>query len=220
MAPSAIYWDKEKRELIQRLWDYLVLEMPLVRSDIIIALGSLDLRPAEHAAKLYHEGWAPRIVMSGGLSSFTRKYFSVPEAHLYRDRALALGVPSEAILVEDQSSNTGENLLFSQKLLAQSVPIHSAILVQTPNMLRRVYCTFRKMWPELNVITSAPKMSVEEATHQYKDSEFLVHEIVGDLQRIFIYPDRGFTIPQEIPSDVMVAYEKLVAMGYDKNLTF
>jgi hypothetical protein len=42
--------------------------------------------------------------------------------------------------------------------------------------------------------------------------------MVGDLQRIRLYPERGFQIAQEIPEDVWSAYELLVYAGYDRFL--
>ena len=42
--------------------------------------------------------------------------------------------------------------------------------------------------------------------------------MVGDLQRIKVYADKGFQIPQEIPDDVLSAYEELVRAGYDRHL--
>ena len=42
--------------------------------------------------------------------------------------------------------------------------------------------------------------------------------MVGDLQRIKIYPKKGFQIFQEIPDDVWQAYKQLVNLGYDKHL--
>jgi hypothetical protein len=42
--------------------------------------------------------------------------------------------------------------------------------------------------------------------------------MVGDLQRLRVYPEKGFQIPQEIPADVWAAYEELVRAGYDKYL--
>jgi len=42
--------------------------------------------------------------------------------------------------------------------------------------------------------------------------------MVGDLQRIAIYPKQGFQIAQEIPVDVWDAFEQLVALGYTKHL--
>ena len=42
--------------------------------------------------------------------------------------------------------------------------------------------------------------------------------MMGDLQRIKLYPEKGFQVYQEIPDDVWAAYEELVAMGFDKQL--
>ena len=42
--------------------------------------------------------------------------------------------------------------------------------------------------------------------------------MVGDLQRIKLYPAKGFQIFQEIPDDVWQAYERLIELGYDKDL--
>jgi hypothetical protein len=48
--------------------------------------------------------------------------------------------------------------------------------------------------------------------------ERVINAMVGDLQRIRLYPAKGFQIPQEIPEDVWAAFEKLVAWGFDKHL--
>ena len=42
--------------------------------------------------------------------------------------------------------------------------------------------------------------------------------MVGDLQRIRMYPAKGFQIPQDIPDDVWQAYRELVEAGYDSRL--
>jgi hypothetical protein len=42
--------------------------------------------------------------------------------------------------------------------------------------------------------------------------------MVGDLQRIRVYPEKGYQIPQEIPDEVWTAYEELIAAGFDQHL--
>ena len=74
----------------------------LEKSACIIALGSHDLRVAERAANLYIEGWAPLVVMSGGLGNFTKEMWTVPEADLFAEIAIQKGVPSEKILIENK----------------------------------------------------------------------------------------------------------------------
>ncbi len=58
--------------LAQQLWDYHHMNHELAKSDCILALGSHDLRVADRAAELYLEGWAPLVIMSGGLGNFTQ----------------------------------------------------------------------------------------------------------------------------------------------------
>jgi uncharacterized membrane protein len=42
--------------------------------------------------------------------------------------------------------------------------------------------------------------------------------MVGDLQRIKVYADKGFQIHQEIPDEIWSAYEELIAAGYNRHL--
>ncbi len=105
--------------LAQILWDYHHMNHRLAKSDCILALGSHDLRVAERAAELYLEGWAPLIIMSGGLGNFTREMWNVSEADQFAEIAIRKGVPAENILIENRSTNTGENILFTQQLLQQ-----------------------------------------------------------------------------------------------------
>jgi hypothetical protein len=45
-------------------------------------------------------------------------------------------------------------------------------------------------------------------------TESLISELVGDIERIITYPDKGFQIRQDIPDNVMMAYSRLRASGY------
>ncbi len=49
-------------------------------------------------------------------------------------------------------------------------------------------------------------------------TSYVVDMLVGDTQRITIYAERGFAIPQPVPSEVHAAYERLVAAGYTSRL--
>ena len=53
------------------------------------------------------------------------------------------------MLIENRSTNTGENVLFTKRLLAErQLDPETFIVVQKPYMERRSYATFRKVWPE------------------------------------------------------------------------
>jgi len=122
-------------------------------------------------------------------------------------------------LIENKSTNTGENILFTQKLLKEkNLDPQSFILVQKPYMERRSYATFKKHLPHKQVIVTSPQMSIEEYANEEIPMEKVINIMVGDLQRIKVYPEKGFQIYQEIPDDVWTAYEKLVQLGFDKQL--
>ena len=130
-----------------------------------------------------------------------------------------MGVPREQILIEDQSSNTGENILFTKQLLEEKgISVQKYILVHKPYMERRVYATFKKILPKTDVVVTSPPFSFETYTTKKHEREKMINIMVGDLQRIKIYPKLGFQIPQEIPDDVWSAYETLVSLGYTEHI--
>ncbi len=205
--------------LAKIIWDYHHMNNLLVKSGCIFVLCSMDTRVAERAAELYQQGYAPYILFSGGSGKWTKDIFDKPEAEVFADVAMKLGVPEDAIIIENKSTNTGENIIFSKQLLQEKgLDFNSFILVQKPYMERRTYATFKKRWPEKEFTVTSPQLSFEEYTQDKIFKELTIHVMVGDLQRIKEYPVKGFQIPQEIPNDVWAAYEKLVSLGYTSHL--
>ena len=134
-----------------------------------------------------------------------------------------MGVPPEDILIEDKSTNTGENVRYTRDLLIRKgLDPNRFIAVQKPYMERRTYATFRKVWPEKELVVTSPQVSFDQYLDQYAHStltpEDVIAIMVGDLQRIRLYPDKGYQIRQEIPVSVWAAYEELVKAGFDKYL--
>jgi uncharacterized SAM-binding protein YcdF (DUF218 family) len=214
---------QEIRELALKLWQYHGMNQRLERADAILVLCSHDTSVAERGAQLFLEGWAPLLIFSGGLGAITRNLWSEPEAELFARVARGMGVPGERILVETRSTNTGENVRFTRRLLEErGLDPESFILVQKPYMERRAYATFKRYWPEKRAVVTSPQFSFEEYLKNHSNGALTEDEVVcimvGDLQRIRLYPERGFQIPQEIPDEVWAAYEELVTAGYDKHL--
>lgn len=210
---------EEISRLAKIIWDYHHMNHELEKSDCILALGSHDLRVADRAAELYLEGWVPLVIFSGGLGNFTKGMWTETEADKFARIAVELGVPEDAILVENKSSNTGENILFTQRLLKEKgLDPSSFIVVQKPYMERRSYATFRKHWPDKKLIVTSPQISFEDYPIEDIPLDKLINIMAGDLQRIREYPAKGFQIAQEMPSEVWQAFEALVAAGYDKHL--
>lgn len=191
----------------------------LRKADAIFVLGSNDLRVADRGVELFQQGYAPYIILSGGAGVLTKDLFAKPEAEVFADIARRMGITEERIIVEPRSTNTGENILFTKELLKErGLNFDSFILVQKPYMERRTYATFQKQWPEKEFIVTSPQISWEEYPTEQLPRDLVINIMVGDLQRIRFYPEKGFQIPQEIPTEVWDAYEKLVEAGYAKHL--
>src|SRR6187399_1817778 len=84
----------------ETVWEYHRLRHPLRPCSAAVALGCNDLGVAAYAAELYHRQLFPVMVFTGGNSRETSVAFPRGEGVHYRERALQLGVPDDAILVE------------------------------------------------------------------------------------------------------------------------
>jgi len=201
------------------VWKYHLLNHELKKADCIFVLGSHDTRVAERGAELFLAGWAPLLIFSGGLGRLTDGVWEETEADKFSKIALQMGVPENAILVENKSTNTGENILFTQRLLQQQeLCPNRFIVVQKPYMERRSFATFKKLWPEKDIVVTSPQISFEDYPTVDMPLEKVIHIMVGDLQRIKLYAERNFQIAQHIPGDVWHAYEQLVEAGYTDQL--
>jgi uncharacterized SAM-binding protein YcdF (DUF218 family) len=197
--------DARLRPFVERIWNYHLLNHELVRSDAILVLCSHDTSVAEYAAQLFLDAWAPLLIFSGGLGAITQRLFTEPEADRFARIAVALGVPADRVIVENQSTNTGENVLFTKRLLVtRAIGARTFILVQKPYMERRTFATFRKVWPDASARVTSPRVSLDDYLSRYANDA--------------LSADKGFQIPQPIPDDVWLAFRELVAAGYDRHL--
>lgn len=208
---------------VHLIWDYLQLNHTIAPAAAILALGSNDVRVAERAADLYLAGLAPLLIFSGGVGALTAgQYGGRSEAAAFADAAAARGVPRAAMLVEGASTNTGENIRFTRALLEArgAPPPASLILVQKPFMERRTLATFLAQWgppPTPAFAVTSPRVALAnypDARVQRLGLADVIETMCGDLQRIAVYPARGFQVPMPIPADVWAALRLLVRAGF------
>lgn len=205
--------------LAQVVWDYHLLHQPLRKADCIFVLGSNDIRVAEYAVDLFFQGYAPVMIFSGGSGILTKGLFRKSEAETFADIARQRDVPEEKIIIEDQSTNTGENIeLTKRSLQERGIEFQRLLVVQKPHMERRTFATLKKLWPEKDCIVTSPPIPFDQYPTKELPKERVINIMVGDLQRIKVYAEKGFQISQEIPVNVWSAYEKLVELGYTEHL--
>ena len=207
------------QELAQIIWKYMRYEQPLERADVIIGLGSFYQETADWCAKLWTDGWAPKILFCGNTGTFSDTD-TTAEAVRYARRAEELGVEKSAIIVEPESRNTGENIVFGQAMLHQhGISPQIVILATVPCFLRRGYATAMKQWPsepKPRFICSGPPLTFMEYMVLDTAQPDIIDIIVGNLGRMRTFARAGFQIQQEIPHEVWGAYEELVRRGYTK----
>ena len=193
----------------------------LPRVDAIFVLCSLDTRVAEKAARLFIDGYANKVIVSGGIGALTQDIFNKPEAQVFVDIMVKLGVSLNDIILEDKSTNTGENIQFTYALLNKlGESFKSFILVQKPYMERRTYATFMKQWPDkgAEVFLASPDIEYDEYFTNELPKDLVINIMVGDMQRIIEYPAKGYQIEQEVPDNVHRAFKALIKAGYTKHL--
>ncbi len=204
---------------IETLWDYMQLKHELKPADCLFVMCSNDLRVAEHAAKLYHQKLAPLIVFSGGEGRFTDGLFEKSEAETFAEIAKLSGVPSEAILLETKSTNSGENVRFTeQRLKEEGKQCSSFILVQKPFMERRAIATFEKQWqsPYTQLQVSSAALPFFEYINEDMPLMMVLEALMEDFSRVKSYPEKGFQTEQNIPQQVESSYQALLErFGFD-----
>lgn len=220
MPPGQGLTDQEYADA-KTLWDFHHLNHEPSPTDVGIGLGSHDLGVATHTANLYHQGMFPFIVFTGANAPTTIDRFPRGEAVHYAEHALALGVPSDAILIEPNARSTVDNINFTRDLLAErGIDVASVTLISRPYQQRRAYGICRKLWPKVDVICSVQPIGLRAYLDQIGDSDLVINTIVADTQRLNLNDSDMCAGGPFIGEQVPHAYSRLVRAGYTKRLIY
>ena len=208
---------------VQILWDFMHMNQTPEKADVIVGFGCYDEDIPRRCAELYHQGFAPWVCFSGGLGRNTGKLWTRTEAERFAAVAMAEGVPEDRIILEKKSTNSAENLLFTPKILAEvGVKAEKIIAVHKPYMEKRLWAAMQVYWPDVRALYTSPRVTLEEhmahAEAVGMTRKGVIETIVGDVQRMELYAEKGYQVPVEIPAEVRAAFDALVADGYTGQL--
>ncbi|TGL87401.1 YdcF family protein [Leptospira congkakensis] len=210
---------EEDLKFAKSIWNFLSIRENIQKSDLIFVLCSHDLRIAKYAVQLYKQGFAKFILFSGGLNFFTKNIFPNSEAESFAEFALSENIPMDAIIIENESTNTGENIQFSKQIIdSLNLTVDKIIAIQKPSMTLRIKLALNKQWNDGIFYISSPNYTLSDAPHSHINLFMIINEIVGDLQRIIEYPKLGFQSETVIPDQIIEAYYSLIENGYNLHL--
>src|SRR4051812_15721772 len=129
--------------------------MPLARADAIVVLGrgvdpdaalpALAKQRVERAAELFAWGVAPRLIFSGRCSLMTETEPSRTEAAAMAEYAMSLGIPSRAVILEEESRDTIGNAYFVLRRFLEPNDWMSIRVVTSDFHIQRTAWVFQKV---------------------------------------------------------------------------
>ena len=213
--------DQKVMDQVKVLWDYMNLHMEPEKSDMIVGFGCYNEEIALRCADLYFEGFAPRILFTGGLGRNTKNMWTRPEADRFADLAMRAGVPVQDILIENKSTNSAENILFMRQML-EGQGVKKILGVHKPFMERRVYAAMGVYWKEAEFIVTSPQVTIPQymalSEKQGIAEEGVINILVGDYQRVQVYAEKGYQTKQPFSPEAQQAFETLLSLGYTRDL--
>lgn len=162
--------------ILEKSGGYLYYKDEMKPADVIVILGGEETERVIYGVTLFKDGWArkDRIIMTGGLLVWKYTW-----ASLMKEHAISLGIPQNAILLEDKSRTTEEDAIFTKEILDKS-QYKSCIIVTSPYHSRRAIKIFKRvMGDEIKVISApcdASWFSFDEWWNRRRDRATVLNE--------------------------------------------
>jgi uncharacterized SAM-binding protein YcdF (DUF218 family) len=156
-------------------------------ADVIIVLGAAayDAKPSpvfeeriRHGLELYQQGYAPRLIFTGGYGG-TGARFS--ESQVARRYALRHGVPEQDVLIETVSRTTRQNLQQARELMRQQ-GMRRAIVVSDPLHMARAL----RLCHELQIDALASSTPSTRFRSLHASWKFMLQEVYYFHRDLFV----------------------------------
>lgn len=210
--------------------------------DVVVLLGNAIPYTIDCAANAYKNKLCDKILINGGIGHSTEilrkqirkdnrfEFISVDnraEADIFFDIMTQIyKIPEHKIIIENRSTNCGDNAIKAVELLSElHTKYSSLLLVQDPTMQLRTYASFKKIinGEKVKLINFAP--FIPEVNDDLKlinrdidgiwDEKRFIELIMGEIPRLKDdvngYGPRGknFIAHVEVPSEIEDCYNKL-----------
>lgn len=212
-------YDKDVISKLEIIWNFMKLDQEIRPCDIIMGCGCNNTNIPVRCCELFQEGYGQKILFAGGLGKITSQKFDKSEAEIYRDIALENDVSDDDILLEMKSTNTGDNFRFSRSIFKEN-HVRSVLIVHNTISERRTLATAQALVSSIKFIITSPRETFDVYLKQLQsDLSYFEREVslvVGDIQRMIIYPQFGWQVEVFVPPEVIDAYCFLRDKGFNK----
>lgn len=184
------------QKFLDQYTEFIFVEDPPEKADIIFIPGSGFPQLGEEAAALYHKGYAPYILPSGRYSILAGGFSGVQEKReiytgdyetewaFLKDVLMKCQVPQSAVLKEDQATYTYENAIYSRKVTDRlGMKIEKAILCCKPYHARRSLLYYQLLFPDTRFLV-CPVRESDVTRENWFLTEKGTQLVLGEVERI------------------------------------
>lgn len=206
---------------LKQIWDYMNLNQTVNKCDLIVGCGCTNLNIPVLCSKLYKDGFAKKIVFTGGYGKVTKNINSKTEAEIFKDVALKHGVNTNDIYLDTNSRNTKENFINLKEIIKENnLDVNSILIVHNAMGERRTYNTAKKILNDMEITITSNKTTFDDYFNNLKNKSYdEIHAIIAvhtsNIQRMIIYPCLGFQTEDKVPERLINVYYHLKSLGYD-----
>lgn len=196
VAAAAVYLMIFYTPVVWFLASPLKISTPLQKADAIVVLaggvgesgqpGQGYEERVEYAVNLYKKGYASRLIFSSGFM------YALKEPLVMKALAISLGVPDDAIILEDQARSTYEHVLRVRDVLHYN-RLTDIVLISSPYHMLRLSLVMKKFAPDIRTIYApvpnslfyqrikGPKGEPRFKKIESRQLKALIHEYTGLL---------------------------------------
>ncbi len=233
-----------RRDIPQLTGHALNAGFGISRADLLIILGSSIPYLAELGARAFLDGVARELMIVGGIGHSTKylaenirnnpEYRDIaaenrPEADILREVVSKnTGLDVNSIIIENRSTNCGENASQALKVIKERTGIPaSVIIIQDPTMQLRTHASFLKAWAgeKTRIISYSPfipHIKAETGSLKLSDNIYglwsfdrFIDLVMGEIPRLrddqegYGPKGKNFIAHVDIPDNVLEAYARL-----------
>lgn len=216
---------------IKQLTKIIFLEEKLIcpvtkQSDLLFVFGGRHPGCWQTAFQAYQDGIADKILLTGGIKPTSIRHPDwnnghTPESHVMKVKLLELGVSDNALIVEDRSTDSLENVLFAKKLF-DFKSIQCLVFICKSFAAGRQYRTLRKHLPESIELLALPFVTSPTGNSTITRHNWMDHAegrsfVYGEYMRILVYGEQGDIIPLEKPIQGLSKYDFKTSIFLDSD---